>query len=90
MEQLLIIFDSLLFLLVGWFLGRHPEKVKLIEKIPDNPEETKKPNGLHGVPVKSGVIDYPSQADIDYTGSEEEKTDKERERIFNRDFTPNA
>lgn len=83
MEQLLIIFNSLLFLLVGYFLGRqyHNPEVgkKIVEKIKKLPVE---------VAVKSGVIEYVSQADIDYHESGEDKVDAERERVFKEQFRP--
>lgn len=85
MEQLLIIFDSLLFVLVGYFLGRHhhdPEiGKKVISEIKKFPEKAA---------VKAGVIEYVSQADIDYTESGEERVDKERERVFQEQFKQNA
>lgn len=84
MEQLLIIFNSLLFLLVGYFLGRHPEKIKLIEKIPEPQKKTK----ITEIPVKSGIIEYPSQADIDYRESGQDKVDEAREKLFKENFKP--
>lgn len=78
---MLEIFNSLLFLFVGYYLGRHhndPEiatkTIKRIKKIIS--------------PTKSGVIDYASQADVDYHGSEEEKADEARSKLFREQFKP--
>lgn len=37
---------------------------------------------------RGSVIDYPSQADIDYRDSGEEAVDRERERVFREQFKP--
>lgn len=79
MEQLLIIFDSLLFLLVGWLLGRHTQEPEIGKKVI---KEIKK------LPVKAGIIEYVTQADIDYTESGEDKVDEAREKLFKENFKP--
>lgn len=83
MEQLLIIFDSLLFLLVGYLLGRQHHEPEIGKKVVS---EIKK------LPVKaaikSGVIEYVTQEDIDYRESGEEKVDEARQQLFDKQFKP--
>lgn len=83
MEQLLIIFDSLLFLFVGYFLGRQYHVPDLGKKVI---EQVKKMPAKAA--VKAGVIEYVTQEDIDYTESGEDKVDAERERVFRENFKP--
>jgi len=85
MEQLLLIFSNITFLLLGWCLGRQitDKEIgkKVIKEVKDFPAKAA---------VKAGIIEYVSQEDIDYVESGEDKVDQERERIFKEQFKPHA
>lgn len=78
---MLEIVNSIIFLAIGYFLGRYhhnqevfKDTMKSIKKIMNHP--------------KSGVIDYPTQEEIDYRESGEEKTDEARTKLFEQFFKP--
>lgn len=83
MEQLFIVFDSLLFLLVGYFLGRRHIEPTIGQHFSQQAKEKTK-NFL----IKSGVIEYPTQEQVDYVQSGEEKVDEAREQLFKKYFKP--
>lgn len=79
MEQILTIITALIFLFTGYFLGRQHHDPEISKKVI---KEIKK------LPEKAGIIEYVSQADIDYVESGEDKVDAERERVFKEQFKP--
>ena len=78
MDQLLIIITALIFYFLGRYTGRELEVTKKIVK-----EIKKKINPPH-----VGVIDYPTPQESEYHGSEEEKADQAREKLFKENFKP--
>jgi hypothetical protein len=78
---MLEIFNSLLFLVIGYLLGRWHNERKLVEEAI---KQVKKQTNI----VRPGVIEYPTQADIDYVDSGEEKVDEARLRLFKEQFKP--
>jgi len=83
-EQLFSVGIALVFLLVGYFLGRSghkvdTERIQPVSKIPQK-------NALIRGAVKAGIIEYPTQEDIDYVESGEEKVDEAREKVFRENF----
>lgn len=81
-EQLLIIADSVLFLLLGYYLGQHTQQTQ------PKPTQQSTKKSVKNFLMKAGIIEYPTQADIDYVASGEEKVDAERERVFREQFKP--
>lgn len=83
-EQIFTVVIALIFLLVGYFLGNSGKKPELQQT------EIKKPkkNVLIRAAVKAGILEYPSQEEIDYVESGEAKVDAERERVFREQFRP--
>lgn len=77
---MLEIFNSLLFLLIGYLLGRLHTNEKIIQ-------ETIKQVKKQDTP-KPGIIDYPTQEEIDYRESGEEKVDEARKKLFEVFFKP--
>lgn len=80
-EELLIIFTALIFTIVGYFLGKDQGKKEEIKSV--FKKQVVEPNKAKSL---GGVIDYPSQAEIDYHGSEQEKADIAREELFKKTF----
>ena len=71
MEQVLIIITALIFYALGRYAGREAEITKKASK------QIKKKLS----PPHVGVIEYPTQTEADYTGSEQEKIDKQQEEL---------
>jgi hypothetical protein len=78
MEGLLIFLSALVFYLLGRFSGHEVEVTKKVVK-----EIKKKINSRH-----AGTIDYPTQDQLDYRGSQEEKADQARQELFEKEFKP--
>jgi len=80
MSEILIIITALLFLTIGFFLGRYSGREIDIAR------KTLKDIKRKINPPHSGVINYATPRDIEYEGSEEQKVDAERERVFRENF----
>lgn len=83
LEQLIIIFSNLLFLLIGYYLGYERSDIKVAEDV-----KKKIINQTKKTLLKAGIIDYPTQGEIDYRESGEEKVDEAREKVFREQFKP--
>lgn len=78
---LIVLYFSLVFLTIGYFLGKNISKKAVY--LPQSPTVSQKqPSAIH----KAGVLDYPTQEDIDYVESGEAQVDAERERVFREQF----
>lgn len=82
-EQVFTVIVALLFLLVGYYLGYTTKQTKLSLREENKP---KKKNPLIRAAVKAGIIEYPTQEDVDYVESGEEKVDEAREKVFRENF----
>lgn len=83
MEQLWTVGISLLFLFIGYFLGRSKTEPELGKQVFQNIKKFPVKTA-----IKAGILEYASQADIDYERSGEAKVDEERERVFREQFKP--
>lgn len=66
--DILLVMTALLFYFLGRYAGREVEIVKKVKRV------------LRRDKVQAGVIDYPSQEELDYKGSEQEKIDHDMTR----------
>lgn len=82
-EQVFTTIVALIFLLVGYFLGHTKKQTELLHIEEKQP---KKKNPLIRAAVKAGIIEYPTQEDVDYVESGEEKVDEAREKVFRDSF----
>ena len=83
-QELLIIANSLLFLLIGFYLGR-PSSTTVIEKAA-SPKDSKPVKPKKHFLEKAGIIEYSTQEDIDYVESGEEHIDEARNKAFRENF----
>ncbi len=83
-QEFLIIANSLLFLLIGFYLGR-PKSTTVIDK-PASQQAIKQEKPKKNLLEKAGIIEYASQEDIDYVESGEEHVDEARNKAFRDNF----
>lgn len=77
---MLELFSSIIFLFIGYFFGRYHNNQKIVQEAIKHIKKRNAP--------KPGIIDYPTQADVEYSESGEEKVDAERLRVFQEQFKP--
>ncbi len=86
-EQIFTLATCLLSLLIGYFLGRAVSQ-PFSGRQENGQREAKNPkkNILVRAAVKAGIIEYPSQEQVDYAESGEEKVDEARDKVFREQF----
>ncbi len=78
-QEVLIIANSLIFLLIGFYLGR--PHTTTIEK-PANPQADKTAKPKRNILEKAGIIEYASQDQVDYYESGQDKIDRAKVEAF--------